>query len=665
LNGHSTVEDLRAQGDDGYRRAREDELRFQRAFAEAPIGMVLATVEGNGAGTILEVNRSMCELIGYPESELVGKHFSEITYPEDLGENEELQRRLLAGEVRGYQINKRYIHANGHVVWAELNVSLVRDAAGTPLYSIAQIQDIGERRRNEAAIEESRRQLAQAQKLAHIGSWEWNVETDEVSWSEELYRIFGLEPSDEIETYDKFLERVHPDDRETVNQLIERAVGTSSPFECELRIIRSDGETRVLDSYGKIVVDDDGVRRIVGTAQDMTDSRHVEGELAIRIEAEREHKARSEFLSRISHELRTPLNAILGFAQLLEMDDLEPSQRENVQLVMKGGRHLLELINEVLEISRIDAGNLTVSLEPVRVGSVVAEALDLVEPLAREHGVSLEAWLGSNDDRHVEADNQRLKQVLLNLLSNGIKYNRPGGLVRVSVECLSEERVLIIVTDTGKGIPRDKLARVFSPFDRLGAEGTTVEGTGLGLALSKLLVDAMGGTLGVESEPYVGSTFIVSLPSAEAPRGDGGSSVPDSAPVVGHGASSTSQAVLYIEDNLSNLKLVEQTLKRLPEVRLLSAMDGGLGLELARQHRPALILLDLHLPGIEGEEVLRRLKADPATAELSVVAVSADATNARIERVLSAGADAFLTKPVDVTRLLTILDNALRERVAG
>jgi signal transduction histidine kinase/ActR/RegA family two-component response regulator len=460
------------------------------------------------------------------------------------------------------------------------------------------------------------------------------------------------------------MDLVPADERERVSQAIGAALETSAPFRVETPIVRPDGVTRIIESYGEILEIVDGRPvKIVGTVQDMTDRRLVEEELTRRREAEHDYQARSEFLSRISHELRTPMNSILGFAQLLEMDDLTEAQQENVALISKGGHHLLQLINEVLEISRIESGNLTVSVEPVHVESTVAEVLDLVRPLAAEHGVTLQNDLGEDSDHHVAADHQRLKQVLLNLLSNGIKYNRPNGSVRISLEALSTERVLILVTDTGRGIAEDKLAQVFSPFDRLGAEQTTIEGTGLGLTLSKHLVEAMGGTLGVESEPWIGSTFIVGLAAATGSGAAADHAAAELAPTGGDGAEAGAATVLYVEDNLSNFKLVEKVLKKRGEVRLLTAMEGALGLQLARQHRPDLILLDLHLPGMDGEELLRRLNEDPVTAAIPVLAVSADATRARVERVLTGGARAFITKPLDVERFLALVDDALREKV--
>jgi PAS domain S-box-containing protein len=526
------------------------------------------------------------------------------------------------------------------------------------------VLDITERKRAEESLKRSRRQLAEAQKLAHTGSWEWDPTTGETICSDELYRIFGWDPSTHPPTLDAFIDLVPSDERERVREALEAALEGSAPFRLETRIVRPDGEARIVESHGEVleVVDGRPVK-MVGTVQDVTDRRQVEDELARRKEAEREYRARSEFLSRISHELRTPMNSILGFAQLLDMDDLTEAQRENVALISKGGHHLLQLINEVLEISRIESGNLTVSVEPVHVESTVAEVLDLVRPLAAEHGVTLENDLGEDGDRHVAADHQRLKQVLLNLLSNGIKYNREGGSVRISVAVPSPTKVLILVTDTGRGIPEDKLAYVFSAFDRLGAEQTTIEGTGLGLTLSKHLVEAMGGTLDVESEPWIGSTFIVGLATADGmvtgheDAGDG------SGPAPADEARTGAATVLYVEDNLSNFKLVERILNKRRHVRLLTAMEGALGLDLARQHRPDLILLDLHLPGMDGEELLRRLQDDPMTADIPVLAVSADATRARMERVLTAGARAFVTKPLDVPRFLALVDETLLEKV--
>jgi PAS domain S-box-containing protein len=394
---------------------------------------------------------------------------------------------------------------------------------------------------------------------------------------------------------------------------------------------------------------------LLGISEDITELKETEKALReAKQDAERANLAKSEFLSRMSHELRTPMNAVLGFAQLLEIDSPRQEQRESLDQILKGGRHLLGLIDEVLDISRIEAGHLAVSLEPVPLGDVIQEALDLIHPLAERWNVRFAGVPPEVVDRYVLADRQRLKQVLLNFLSNAAKFNRPEGTVVVSVEDVSEERLRLNVTDTGHGIPPEKMARLFTPFDRLGAEESGVEGTGLGLALTRRLVEAMGGTVGADSAVDRGSTFWVALPCVKGPAAT--ATLPAEASAQSSGSGGT---VLCIEDNLPNLRLVEGVLAHRPAVKLLSAMQGGLGLELAREHRPGLILLDLQLPDIPGAEVLRRLQRDPRTRQIPVVVLSADATPGQTKRLQTDGAREFLTKPLDVKQLLRVLDEVL------
>jgi PAS domain S-box-containing protein len=371
--------------------------------------------------------------------------------------------------------------------------------------------------------------------------------------------------------------------------------------------------------------------------------------------ADRANRAKSDFLSRMSHELRTPLNGIIGFAQLLELDAKSPDERESVEHILKGGRHLLALINEVLDIARIEAGKLSISLEPVSVSEVVCSALDLVRPQAAARGVRLPATMTS--DRYVTADRQRLQQVLLNLLSNAVKYNRDHGDVAVSCEQNATGRVRLTVSDTGAGIAPEMLGRLFTPFDRLGAEQTGIDGTGLGLALSRRLVEAMGGLIQVESGAD-GTAFTVEL---EASEGLGGAVLAADTVVDPH-TPSVPGTILYIEDNVANLRLLERIIRRRPAITLLSAMQGSQGVELAQAHRPDVIILDLHLPDLPGEAVLARLRDDVRTRAIPVVILSADATPGQVTRLLAQGARAYLTKPLDLNELLSLLDEILAER---
>jgi PAS domain S-box-containing protein len=452
---------------------------------------------------------------------------------------------------------------------------------------------------------------------------------------------------------------VHPEDHAAIRDLADWDDGGDKDVTLEYRLRHKDGSYVWVETKTR-TLRDPATRAVLEYQSSTRDisSRKLAEAAAQRSQAmaEQANNAKSEFLSRMSHELRTPLHVMLGFGELLGRDDLSAGQRDKLGQLTRSAQHLLDLINEVLDISRIERGELRLSLEPVHLGEVVRETLDLVLPLAAARSLTITSPPAAELDVHVLADRQRLKQVLLNLLSNAVKYNRDGGGISL-IYTRAGRRARIEVADTGVGIPADALARVFEPFDRLGAEATEVEGTGLGLALSKRLMEAMEGEIGIDSVLGVGTTSWFELPVVAAPR------VPrdrpeTEAPVAVAVRPGLPLTVLYVEDNPSNIKLVETILAVRPQVTLIVATQGGLAVELAREHRSALILLDLNLPDISGEEALRRIRGDARTAEMRVVITSADATHGQIERMRSAGADDYLTKPFGVDRLLAVVDAA-------
>jgi PAS domain S-box-containing protein len=442
--------------------------------------------------------------------------------------------------------------------------------------------------------------------------------------------------------------------------------GSSDYCRHEARFVTKNGCSRWVEVHARATRDQHGA--LVGTAgviRDVTERRRAEAALrAAREAAEAASRAKSEFLSRMSHELRTPLNAILGFGQLMELEATNPAQVENADHILKAGRHLLALINEVLDITGIEAGRLHISAEAVRVAEVVDEVVGLIGPLTTARGVTLSVDRHRIADQYVRADRQRLKQVLLNLVANAVKYNRANGTAVLSFENDGDGLARIIVSDTGSGIAPENVTRLFTPFDRLGAEATGVEGTGLGLALSKRLAEAMAGTIGVQSTVDVGSRFWIELPHAESPLSLLSAS-PDLVGVEQPVVAGRRHKVLYVEDNLSNLTLVQLNLEPRGDINLIPAMQGGLALELARTHRPDLILLDLHLPDIHGEEVLRQLRQMPDCRDIPVIVLSADATPGQIDRLVASGAHAYITKPLDVRPFVSTLSQVLDARRAA
>jgi len=391
-------------------------------------------------------------------------------------------------------------------------------------------------------------------------------------------------------------------------------------------------------------------------------------ELAIE-EARNANQAKSAFLSSMSHELRTPLNAILGFAQILAADNLPTTPEQKKEFaghILKSGRHLLTLINEILDLAKVEAGALTLSMEPVGLAEVLAECRTMIAPQAAARGIRVQ--FPDNAAALVQADRTRLKQVLLNLLSNAVKYNREGGEVIVECVACGADRLRLSVRDTGMGLRPDQVAALFQPFNRLGQENGTQEGTGIGLVFTRRLVTMMKGEIGVTSTPGVGSTFWIELTTAGGTNGALAQlAVPAQTeagqPAAAPGAAAP-RSILYIEDNPANLRLVQEILSFRTDLTLLAASDGHAGLALAHTHCPAAILMDLNLPGMSGFEVLAQLRRDPDTAHIPVVALTANAMPRDIERGLSAGFARYLTKPIDIEQFNEAIDGVLAQRAA-
>ena len=430
----------------------------------------------------------------------------------------------------------------------------------------------------------------------------------------------------------------------------------------ELTYICKDGSrfpaivsiTALRDDWGAVIG-----YLLIGT--DNSVRKRVESELKEAMAAaEKANHAKSDFLSSMSHELRTPLNAILGFAQLLETGapSPTPTQKRNIDQILKAGWYLLELINEVLDLALIESGKLTLSNEPVSLAEVMIECRAMIEPQARQRGLGM-TFTSFEIPRFINADRTRIKQVLINLLFNAIKYNRPQGQVAVECTLVPPNSIRICVRDTGIGLAPEQLAQLFQPFNRLGKEAGAEEGTGIGLVVTKRLVELMGGRIGASSTVGEGSVFWVEFELTVPPQLHALEQDPAAPEPAQAAEGAARRTLLYVEDNPANLELVEQLVARRPDLRLLSAADGSLGIEYARACLPEVILMDINLPGISGIEAMKILRADPATAHIPIIALSANAVPRDIQKGLEAGFFNYITKPIVVGQFMDALDAAL------
>jgi PAS domain S-box-containing protein len=430
----------------------------------------------------------------------------------------------------------------------------------------------------------------------------------------------------------------------------------------ELTARTRDGKETVVSFNATTFYDRDRkLQGMIAAARDITDRKQLDYELeSAKSVAEKANLAKSDFLSSMSHELRTPLGAILGFAQLLESGSPppHPAQKRSIDQILQAGWYLLELINEILDLALVESGKLSMSLEPVSLPEIMNECEVMIEPQAKKQGISVN-FVHFDAPHFVNADRIRLKQVLINLLSNAIKYNRVGGKVVVESDLCQNNSIRISVKDTGEGLSPGQIAQLFQPFNRLGQEATSVQGTGIGLTVSKRLIEAMGGIIGVDSTVGEGSVFWIVLELTIEPQAIAHVSEGIEVPSVQVQDGVQLYTLLYVEDNPANLMLVEDIIARRTDIRLLSARDGKSGIELARASLPDVILMDINLPDISGLQALRILAEDPTTTQIPVVALSANAIPRDIENGLEAGFFRYLTKPIKVNEFMDSLDVAL------
>ncbi len=622
------------------------------------------------ADPIIVIDRDLCvvdagpateQLHGYPEAGRRGRTVLDIIHPDDRScVAASFRRAFDVDDVVG--LHCRIVHVDGHEIPIEARARALHDDHGKVTRVVIVARDISESVAAETALAESL-EMTQAILAAAPDSIiviAQDLIVVEVSPGTE--RIYGIPQS---ERYGRSaMDVVHPDDRPAIVDILQQLFEgpTDALKTYRFRAHHVDGRWLTMEARARLLRDVEGRgRRAVLVSRDVTDAVAAQAALEdAKALAEQHDLAKSEFMSRMSHELRTPMTAVLGFTEILQMEVHAPKVSEMLEYIHSSGKHLLALIDDVLDVSRVDSGSINLVTESIALSVMVRECITLVTPQARTFGIEIVNQVAC--DFHVQADHQRLKQVIVNLMTNAVKYNRPNGTVIVDCRQL-DGQCRLSVTDTGIGVAPEKMTRLFTPFDRLDAEATSIEGTGLGLSLSKSLAEAMGGSLGVESISDEGSTFWVEMPSTELAPGPMSSIDPIEGPTSSVPLFRDAN-ILYVDDTVANLRLVELLLARRPGVHLITASKGFDGLELAREHLPDLILLDAWLPDVHGLHILRQLRDDPITASIPVFVISADASSGQVRRFHDAGVQEFFAKPIDLSLLLAAIDATLAAAAA-
>ncbi|HVT12764.1 MAG TPA: PAS domain-containing protein [Fimbriimonadaceae bacterium] len=574
----------------------------------------------------------------------------EVIHPDDVDAAiQKIDRQIEAKDEA--TVEYRILRPDGSVRWIESRICPVRDNAGRLLRFNGSAVDITEMKLERLARQESEERYNRIVRKVPGIVYQFRRNPDgSTSFpfiSARAEEIVGYTAEQIAENADLLLSAIHEDDIVSMYAAMQESAATLGEFVWEGRVYIGNGGYRWFKVNSNPEHCEDGSVLWDGIIFDVTAIKEVEQSAREKEAAEQANAAKSEFLSRMSHELRTPLNAILGFGQLLEIQVEDENYLDMIRHLNRAGQHLLALINEVLDISRIESRNLHVSCEPVDCGQLIEEVCSLLSPLATEKRVQVNVERPP-EPLYANADAQRLRQILLNLLANAIKYNWDGGAVTLSAKAAPGRRVEFRVKDNGPGIPKHRRSRLFTAFDRLGAESTGVEGTGLGLALSKRLAEVMGGSIRMEDAEGGGCLFIVTLDVAEGRHVDALFEVSTEPPL------SVSRTVLYIEDNFASTRLMENLASHVG-ARLHVTALGRLGYESAKSMQPDFVFLDLDLPDLDGMEVLRLLKSNEETKDIPVFIVSADSTMARREKALQNGAAGYLSKPFEVSEVISLL----------